>query len=165
VSYLDDILITIFGTTKINSHTTNTYISNIHNTIKLNPTHEEHSSIDSIDLTISRERKQLTVNIYRKPTTTERINLFSNRPTEQKMAAYNYHITRMAVGKIKKTKKNGEKYQQWLKIIIFYDNCFRNLTDRYSTKPITKKNRKERQQELDHIHLPQPQDKKNYQYR
>jgi hypothetical protein len=55
--YVDDILI-IFDTTKINLHTINTYISNLHNNIKLNPTYEEHSSIDFLDLTISREHKK-----------------------------------------------------------------------------------------------------------
>jgi len=68
--YVDDILI-IFDTTKINLHTINTYISKIHNNIKLNPTYEEHSSIDFLDLTISREHKKLKVDIYRKPTTTD----------------------------------------------------------------------------------------------
>jgi len=49
--YVDDIFI-IFDTTNINLRTINTYISNIHNNIKLNPTYEKHSSIDFIDLTI-----------------------------------------------------------------------------------------------------------------
>jgi hypothetical protein len=93
--YVDDILI-ISDTTKINLHTINTYISNIYNNIKLNPTYEEHSSIDFLDLIISREHNKLKVDIYRKPTTTDTtINFFSNHPIEQKMAAYRYHITRM----------------------------------------------------------------------
>jgi hypothetical protein len=57
VRYVDDILI-MFDTTKINLHTINTYISNIHNNIKLNLTYEEHSSIDFLDLTISCEHKK-----------------------------------------------------------------------------------------------------------
>jgi len=68
--YVDDILI-ISDTTKINLHTINTYISNIHNNIKLNPTYEEHSSIDFLDLIISREHKELKVDIYRKAATTD----------------------------------------------------------------------------------------------
>jgi hypothetical protein len=56
--YVDDILI-IFDTTKINSHTVNTYISNIDSNIKLNTTYEEHNSIDFLDLTISRQHKIL----------------------------------------------------------------------------------------------------------
>jgi len=52
-----DILI-IFDMTKINLHTINTYISNIHSNIKLNTTYEEHNSIDFLDLTISRQHKK-----------------------------------------------------------------------------------------------------------
>jgi len=70
MSSVDDIFI-IFDTTKINLRTINTYISNIHNNIKLNPTYEKHSSIDFIDLTISREHKKLKVDIYIKPATTD----------------------------------------------------------------------------------------------
>jgi hypothetical protein len=79
----------ITDTTKINLHTINTYISNINSNIKLNPTHEEHSSIDFLDLTISREHKILKIDIYIKSATTDiTINFFSNHPIEQKMAAY-----------------------------------------------------------------------------
>jgi hypothetical protein len=93
--YVDNILIT-FDTTKINSHTINTYINNTHNNIKLNPTNEEHSSIDFLDLTVLCKHKQLYVDIYRKPTTTDTtINFLSNHPIEQKMAAFRFHITRM----------------------------------------------------------------------
>jgi len=114
VRYTDDILI-IFDTTKVNLHTINTYISNIYNNIKLNPTYEEHSSIDFLDLTISHKHKKLKVDIYRKPTTTDTaINLFSNHPIEQKMAAYRYHITRMHSLPLDadKNKKNGKQYKQ-----------------------------------------------------
>jgi len=34
------------------SHTINAYINNIHKNLKLNPTHEEHNSIDYLDLAI-----------------------------------------------------------------------------------------------------------------
>ena len=69
--YEDTNIKQLLDTTKINLHTINTYISNTHNNIKLNPTYEEHSSIDFLDLTISREHKKLKVDIYRKPTTTD----------------------------------------------------------------------------------------------
>jgi len=93
--YVDDILI-IFDTTKIDSHNINAYINNIHKNLKLNPTHEEHNSIDYPDLTVLRKHNKLEVDIYRKPTTTDTtINIMSNHPIEQKTAAYRFRITRM----------------------------------------------------------------------
>jgi len=93
--YIDNILI-IYDTIRITSHTINTYINNIHSNIKLNPTYEQHRSIDFLDLTITRKHKQLEVDIYRKPTCTDTtINFFSNHPIEQKMAAFRFRITQM----------------------------------------------------------------------
>ena len=84
VRYVDDILV-IYDATKINLHTTNTYINKIHNNIKLNPTYEEHSSIAFLNLTITRRHTKLEVDIYRNPTTTDTtINFHSNRSIEQK---------------------------------------------------------------------------------
>ena len=50
--YVDDILI-IYDTTNISSHTINTYVNNINSNIKLNPTYEQHRSVDFLDLTIN----------------------------------------------------------------------------------------------------------------
>jgi len=75
VRYVDDILI-IFDKTKISPQYINTHINKVHNNIKLNPTYEEHSSINFLDLIIRRQYKKLEVEIYRKPTTTDKtINL------------------------------------------------------------------------------------------
>jgi len=57
--YVDDILI-ISDTTKIDSHTINDYINNIHSNIKLNPTDKEHDSIDSLDLKILQKHETLS---------------------------------------------------------------------------------------------------------
>jgi len=93
--YVNDILI-IYDTTRISSHSINTYTNNIHRNIKLNPTYEQHRSIDFLDLTITCKHKQLEVDIHRKPTCTDTtINFISNHHIEQKMAAYRFHITRM----------------------------------------------------------------------
>ena len=93
--YVDDILI-IYDTTKVSAHIINTYVNNIHGNIKLNPTYEQHGSIDFLDLTITRKHKQLEVDIYRKPTYTDTtINFHSNHPIEQKTAAFRFHITQM----------------------------------------------------------------------
>jgi hypothetical protein len=81
---------------KINPHTINTYINNIHNNIKLNPTYEEHGSIYYLDLTILRKHTRLEVDIYRKPTTKDTtINFLSSHPIELKTAAYRFHIAHM----------------------------------------------------------------------
>jgi hypothetical protein len=44
--YVDDILI-IYDTTRVSSHTVNSYINNTHSNIKHNPTYEQHRSTDS----------------------------------------------------------------------------------------------------------------------
>ena len=103
----------IFVKTKIDAHTINAYINNIHNRLKLNPTYEEHDSIDYLDLTILRKRNKLDVDIYRKPTTTDTtINFMSKHPIEQKTAAYRFHITSMQSVPLdpSKNKKNGKLY-------------------------------------------------------
>ena len=74
--YVGDILIA-YNTTRISSHTINTYINNRRRNVKINPTYEQHRSIDFLDLTITRKYKQLEVDI------------------EQKMAAFGFNITRM----------------------------------------------------------------------
>ena len=82
--YVDDILV-IFDTTKINSHAINTYTNNIQNNIKLNPTYEENSFIDFLDLTILRRHTKLEIGIYRKPTTTyTKMNFFLIIPWNRK---------------------------------------------------------------------------------
>jgi len=63
--YVDDVFI-ISDMTKTDPHSINMYINN---NIKLNPMHEEHGSVDYLDLTILRKHKRLEVDIYRKPTT------------------------------------------------------------------------------------------------
>ena len=51
VRYVDGILI-IFDKTKISPQNINVHINKVHNDIKLNPTNEEHSSINFLDLII-----------------------------------------------------------------------------------------------------------------
>jgi len=76
VRYVDDILI-IFDKTKIIPQNINTHIKKVHINIKLNPTYEEHRSINFLDLIKRRQYKKLEIVIYRKPTTTDTtINFF-----------------------------------------------------------------------------------------
>jgi hypothetical protein len=93
--YVDDILI-IYDTTKIQPHIINTCINQIHDNIKLDPTYETHSSINYLDLTVTRKQTNLEIDICRKPTTTDtKINFHSNQPIEHKMSALRFHISRM----------------------------------------------------------------------
>jgi len=93
--YVDDILI-IHDTTKIPPHTINTYINQIHKNIMLNPTHENQSSINFLDLTVTSKQINLEINICRKPTTNDTtINFLASHPIENKMAALRVHIFRM----------------------------------------------------------------------
>jgi hypothetical protein len=85
------------------------HINKVYNNIKLNPTFEEHSSINFLDLIIRRQYKKLEIDTYRKPTTTDTtINIFSNHPIEQKMAAFILHLTRMHSLPLNQDKKQKE---------------------------------------------------------
>jgi len=57
VRYVGDILI-IFDKTKISPQNINTHINKAHINIQLNPTYEEHSSINFFDLIIRRQYKK-----------------------------------------------------------------------------------------------------------
>jgi hypothetical protein len=86
--YVDDILI-IFDKTKTNPQNINKYINKIHNELKLTPKHEEHNSINYLDLIIRRQHNKFNIDTYRKPTATDTtINFLSNHPIEQKIAAF-----------------------------------------------------------------------------
>ena len=108
--------------------------------LKLNPTHEEHNSIDYIDLTVLWKHNKFEVDIYRKPTTTDTtINFMSNHPIEQKTAAYRFHITRMQSLPLdpNKSKKYGRQYNPLQRTTTFHNTSFKNSTDRYTTELIT----------------------------
>jgi hypothetical protein len=107
---------------------------------KLTPTYEEHDSIDYLDLTILWKHKKLEVNIYRKPTTTDKtINFMSNYPTEQKTTAYIFHIIRIQFYRWIQTKniKNEKPYNPLQGKTTFYSTVFKTSTERYITELIT----------------------------
>ena len=86
----------IYDETKTNPQTINTQINKIHNNMKFTPTHEEHNTINYLDLTIRRHDNRLTIDIYRKPTATDTtINFLSNHPIEQQMATFRSYLNRM----------------------------------------------------------------------
>ena len=106
--YVDGILI-IFDKTKTIPQNINTYINKIHNNLKLTPTHEEHNSINYLDLTI-RQHNKFNIDIYRKPTATDTtINFLSNHPIEQIMAAFRSYLNRMHSLHLSQDKK-GKPY-------------------------------------------------------
>jgi hypothetical protein len=88
-------------------------------------------------LTISHKQTKLEIDIYRKPTTTDTtINLLSNHPTEHKMAAFRFHISRMHSLPMDLDIKQKEWaiIQSIAKNNIFHNIYSRNLTNRYNTK-------------------------------
>ena len=67
--YVDDILIICDNKNPPAHHQ---HIHNeIHDNLKLDPTYETRNSINYLDLTITRKQKNLEIDIYRKPTTTD----------------------------------------------------------------------------------------------
>ena len=63
-----------------------------------------------LDLIIRRQYKNLEIDIYRKPTTTDTtISFFSNHPIEQKMAVFRSHLTRMLSLPLNQDKKKITK--------------------------------------------------------
>jgi hypothetical protein len=164
--YVNDILI-IYDMTRTCSRTIDTYINNIHSNIKPNPTYEKHGSIDYLDLTITRKHKQLEVDIYRKPTSTDTtINFHSNHPIGQKMAAFRFHITRMHALPLDpdKKQKNGEwrTIQSIAKNNNFPRRLLVKLNHKIQNKVDHMQNGNRHKKNLDHIYLSQPTSKKNY---
>jgi len=106
--YVDDIFI-IYDTTHTTAESIHKYINNIHNCLQLNPTHENNTQINFLDLCINRKTNKLEIDIYRKPTTTDiTINYLSNHPIEHKLAAYRYHINRMLTLPLTKERRTHE---------------------------------------------------------
>jgi hypothetical protein len=107
--YVDDIFI-IYDINRTTTEKIQTYIDHIHKNIKLTPTFEDNRQISFLDMQITRKKKELSIAIYRKPTTTDTtINYLSNHPREQKIAAYRYFIKRM----IKFPMDKENKMKEW----------------------------------------------------
>jgi len=126
--HVDDILI-LYDITKIHLHIINTYTNQIHNNLKLNPTHETRSSINFLDLKITRKQTNLEIDIYRKPATNDTIiNFFSNHPIEHKMASFRFHISRMYALPLDPEKR--QKEWEIIKTIARNNNFPQNLLQR-----------------------------------
>jgi hypothetical protein len=68
----------------------------IHKGLQFKATEETDNSISFLDLLITRASNKLSINIYRKPTTTDTtIHYKSNHPFQYKTAAYRYMLNRL----------------------------------------------------------------------
>jgi hypothetical protein len=116
--YVDDIFI-IYDETKTNPQIINTQINKIHNNMEFTPTHEEHNTINYLDLTIRRHHNKLNIDIYRKPTATDTtINFLYKHPIEQKMATFRSYINRIHSLPL----NQEDKQKEWKTIQIIAKN-------------------------------------------
>jgi hypothetical protein len=93
--YVDDIPI-VHDPLKFDPEIINSNTNQVHNNIIFSGTYEDDGQINVLDLLLIWNEPNIHIDIYRKPTSIDiTINFFSNRPTEHKMAAYRYYITRM----------------------------------------------------------------------
>ena len=77
--YIDDII--IFDQNKINEDSVTNYINNIVGNLEFKLTEEENKTLNYLDLSIHRDKNNLELVIYRKPTQTgTAIHFTSNHP-------------------------------------------------------------------------------------
>jgi hypothetical protein len=106
--YVDDIFI-IYDTTRITPGEIQIHVDHMHKNLKLTPTHEDKAQISFLDILITRQKNDLSISIYRKPTTTDTtINYISNHPMEHKLAAFRYYINRMITFPLNEENRNNE---------------------------------------------------------
>ena len=106
--YVDDILL-MYDHTRTTYESILTYTNNIHKNLQIIPNPETDSHVSFLDLLISRKPKNLEIDIFRKPTSTNTtINFFSNHPIEHKMAAYRFHLERMHSFPLNQTQLQNE---------------------------------------------------------
>ena len=117
--YIDDIQ--IIYDTRTRPHAINSYINQIHDNIKRNPTYESNMYINFIDLTVTRKQTNLGIDTFRKPSTTDTtVNFLANHPIEHKMAALRSHIS----GKYSLPLIPGKKQKEWEVMQLMARNDF-----------------------------------------
>jgi len=105
--YFDDIF-NIYDT-RITPDKIQIHVDHMHKNLKLTPTHEDNAQISFLDILITRQKNDLSISIYRKPTTTDTtINYISNHPMEHKLAAFRYYINRMITFPLNEENRNNE---------------------------------------------------------
>jgi len=105
---VDDIFI-LYNQNKTNEQQICNRLKKIDKNLQTKLNTEDEDRIQFLDLPIHRNKHNMTINIYRKPTETNTtIHYLSNHPSEHKMAAYRYHINRLNTLPINKEGKEKE---------------------------------------------------------
>ena len=95
IRYVADVLI-IYYSKKTQPDLINMNMNQTHKNTRLNPTYENNGQINFVGLLLIRKPTKTEIDIFRKPTTTDTtISFFSNRPMQNKIAAFRHYITRM----------------------------------------------------------------------
>jgi hypothetical protein len=93
--YVDYIII-IYDNNHTNANDIENYMNTIHKDLKFKATDEIDKIISFLDLQITRNQNKLTIDIYRKPTTTDTtIHYKFNHPLKHKMSPYRYMLNRL----------------------------------------------------------------------
>jgi hypothetical protein len=136
--YVDDILI-IYDNNNTDINQTLNDFNNLQPTIKFTIEKEKNESINFLDLTIHRNKKQLQYSIYRKPTYTDIIIPKSScHPHEHKMSGINYLINRLQTYPITDEAKDIER--NTIKCILHNNEYDTKLMDKLSTQKKQKQN-------------------------
>jgi hypothetical protein len=106
--YVDDILV-IYDSQKTNINNILNFMNSLHKGLEFKATEETNGNISFLDLMITRAHNTLSINIYRKPTTTDlTIHYKSNHPLQHKTAAYRYMLNRLHNLPLSKIQKQQE---------------------------------------------------------
>lgn len=125
--YVDDILVCFKGTDRQFKNFEN-LLNSLHPNIKFSTEIETNTSINFLDLTITRLSNKLDFSIYRKPSHTDTtIHYTSNHPYQHKVAAYNSMIHRLL--HIPLSTQNFDKELQIIKQIAINNGYKPNMVD------------------------------------
>jgi hypothetical protein len=170
--YVDDIII-IYDSTKTEEDKIENQLNSIHQNLKFNGTEDKHNQINYLYLTIRRDKKDLTIDIYRKPTMSDvTIHFTSNNPMEHKLAAYQYMFHRaynLPITKQARTKELETIFEiahnnEFPTSIIqkLQDKIKRKIkTNRSTQKNITGDRTKKKKKKMGHIPVSQPGNKED----
>jgi len=100
----------IYNTKYTTPETIHQHINKTHPNLQFTHSHEHKNCRSFLDLLLIRQPDKIEIDIYRKPTTTDKtINYTSNQPNEHKMAAYRYMTNRMTSLHLTADRKETER--------------------------------------------------------